>query len=275
MRVLITNDDGIRGPGLRALVEARPPDAEVWVVAPDRERSATGRAITIHKPLRLQPVDMGAGVRAFHLNGTPSDCVKLGLEIMEGAPDAVLSGINRGVNLGTDVMYSGTVAGAIEAAAHDYPAIALSLDADDAEEVEEYKDAAAISWYLAAELIRHGLPDGTLLNVNIPGTGPLKGMRVTRLGGRPWKDVLHERTDPRGRAYWWLAGERADVAQEDPSTDLASVGSGYVSVTPIQFDLTQYEAMDAVRAWDLALKPRKGPSSAGPNPPPIGKDGQR
>lgn len=260
MRVLITNDDGIRGPGLRALVAARPPGAEVWVVAPDRERSATGRAITIHKPLRLHPVEMGDGVRAFHLNGTPSDCVKLGLEIMEGKPDAVLSGINRGANMGTDVMYSGTVAGAIEAAAHDFPAVALSLDADDADDMEAYEEAAAISWYLAAELVRHGLPKGTLLNVNVPAASP-KGMRVTRLGGRPWKDVLHERTDPRGKAYWWLAGERADVALEDASTDLASVGSGYVSVTPIQFDLTQYEAMDAVQAWSLDLKAVKDPSS--------------
>lgn len=255
MRVLITNDDGIRGVGLKALVDARPANAEVWVVAPDRERSATGRAITIHKPLRIQPVDMGEGVHAFHLNGTPADCVKLGLEIMDKSPDVVLSGINRGANLGTDVLYSGTVSGAIEAAVHDCPAIALSLDSDEAEETQDYVHAARISWYLAERLVHHGLPKGTLLNVNVPAGDNIRGIRITRLGGRPWKDALHKRKDPRGRAYYWLAGERADPKKEDEGTDVATVSAGYVSVTPIQFDLTEYGAMDEVRSWDLTAKP--------------------
>lgn len=253
MRVLISNDDGVRAPGLAALVDARPADADIWVVAPDRERSATGRAITIHKPLRLHPVDMGPGVNAFHLNGTPADCIKLGLEMMEAPPDVVLSGINRGSNMGTDVMYSGTVSAAIEAAVSGYGAIALSLDADEADSVAAYETAARISWYLAKQLVRHGLPAGTLLNVNIPDKGAVQGIRVTRLGARPFKDVLHRRTDPRGRTYYWLAGEREDPGKADELTDLATVGAGYVSVTPIQFDLTDYRAMDEVRRWQLTF----------------------
>lgn len=253
MRVLITNDDGIQGPGLKALVDARPAGAEVWVVAPDRERSATSHAITIHKPLRVDAVDMGTGVRAFHLNGTPSDCVKLGVELIEDAPAVVLSGINRGANLGTDVVYSGTVSGAIEAAVHDLPAIALSLDAGDADDPDMYADAARVGWYLAEQLVEHGLPRGTLLNVNVPAGKPLRGVQVTRLGVRLYKNVLHKRRDPRGRVYYWLAGDVADMDLDDKMTDTASVHNGYVSVTPIQFDLTQYEALDAVRGWGLDL----------------------
>lgn len=254
MRVLITNDDGYTGPGLQALVDNRPAGAEVWVVAPDRERSATGHAITIHKPLRVESIDMGEGVQAFHLNGTPSDCVKLGLEIMDGAPDVVLSGINRGSNMGTDVMYSGTVSGAIEAAIYEHLAVALSLDNLDEDDPGAYERAAEVGWYLAGEVVRHGLPKGTLLNVNVPVTETLQGIRVTRLGARRFKDVLHKRKDPRGRVYYWLAGEIAEVDMADEMTDLASVKSGYVSVTPIQFDLTQHEALDAVQSWNLSLE---------------------
>lgn len=253
MRVLITNDDGIRGPGLKALVDRRPLEAEVWVVAPDRERSATSHAITIHKPLRVNPVDMGEGVHAFHLNGTPSDCIKLGFELMEGTPAVVLSGINRGSNLGTDVMYSGTVSGAIEAAVYDLPAIALSLDAADADDPKDYADAADVGWYVAKQLVRHGLPKGTLLNVNVPSGRRLQGMQVTRLGARRYENVLHKRRDPRGRVYYWLAGDVTDMDLDDKMTDTACVRNGYVSVTPMQFDLTQHAALDAVRSWSLDL----------------------
>lgn len=251
MRVLITNDDGIRGPGLQALVDKRPPGVEVWVMAPDRERSATGHAITIHKPLRVHPVDMGEGVRAFHVNGTPSDCVKLGLELMEAAPDVVLSGINRGCNMGTDVMYSGTVSGAIEAALYKYPAMALSLDKMDADVPADYDDAAEASWRLAEKLVQHGLPTGTLLNVNFPASKPLHGVSVTSLSGRRFQDVVHKRTDPSGRTYYWLTGDVVDPSEADEMTDAAAVHQGYVSVTPIHFDLTAREALDVVRSWGL------------------------
>lgn len=249
MRVLITNDDGIRAPGLRALVDARPDDAEVWVMAPDRERSATGQAITIHKPLRVDAVPFGEGVHGFQLNGTPSDCVKVGTELMESAPDIVLAGINRGSNLGTDVMYSGTVSGAIEAAIYDIPAIALSLDNFAADEPADYQAAAEVGWTLARRLVDEGLPTGTLLNVNVPALPQPRGWRATRLGMRRYRDVLHRRLDPRGRVYYWMAGEIEDADGDDESVDTVAVRNGYVSITPISFDLTKYEALDAVRAW--------------------------
>lgn len=251
MKVLITNDDGIRGPGLKALVDARPADAEVWVVAPDRERSATSQAITMHKPLRVERTELAPGVHAFHLNGTPSDCVKVGIELMEQPPAVLLSGINRGPNLGTDVVYSGTVSGAIEAAVYDLPAIALSLDDHDAADPRVYKDAAEVGWHLARQLVQHGLPKGSLLNVNVPGAGPLQGVRVTRLGMRRYKNVLHKREDPRGREYYWLAGDVSDIDVDDEMTDTGAVRDGYVSVTPMQFDLTKYSVMDEVQRWNL------------------------
>lgn len=260
MLVLITNDDGIRAPGLKALVDARPADARVWVMAPDRERSATGQAITIHKPLRVDEVDMGEGVRAFHLNGTPSDCIKVATELMDTRPDIVLSGINRGSNLGTDVMYSGTVSGAIEAAIYDIPAIALSLDDFDAYTPRDYETAAAVGWELARQSVRQGLLVGTVLNVNVPRGAQLQGWRATRLGMRRYRDVLHRRLDPRGREYFWMAGEIEDADGDDESIDTVAVARGYVSVTPISFDLTKYEALDDIKDWDVTVP---GPAPTG------------
>jgi len=250
VRVLITNDDGISAPGLKALVDARPEDAEIWVMAPDRERSATGQAITIHKPLRVDEVSMGHGVRSFQLNGTPSDCIKVGSALMEAPPDIVLSGINRGSNLGTDVMYSGTVSGAIEAAIYDIPAIALSLDDDGANDPGDYATAASVGWRLARVLVEKGLPVGTLLNVNVPAGEP-RGWRATRLGMRRYRDVLHRRTDPRGRAYYWMAGEIEDADSDDEGIDTVAVRRGFVSVTPISFDLTKYDALNVVENWTV------------------------
>lgn len=257
MLVLITNDDGIRAPGLQALVDARPADARVWVMAPDRERSATGQAITIHKPLRVDEVDMGEGVQAFQLNGTPSDCIKVATELMDVRPDIVLSGINRGSNLGTDVMYSGTVSGAIEAAIYDIPAIALSLDDFEAYLPQHYEKAAAVGWELARRAVREGLSAGTVLNVNVPARAELKGWRATRLGVRRYRDVLHRRLDPRGREYFWVAGEIEDADGDDENIDTVAVRLGYVSVTPISFDLTKYEALNDIQGWDV---PMPGPA---------------
>ncbi|MFS8582627.1 MAG: 5'/3'-nucleotidase SurE [Limnochordales bacterium] len=264
MRVLITNDDGIRAPGIQALVEARPEGAEVWVMAPDRERSATGQAITIHKPLRVDEVPMGPGVKAFQLNGTPSDCVKVATALMDARPDIVLSGINRGSNLGTDVMYSGTVSGAIEAAIYDFPAIALSLDDYDAYTPDRYETAAAAGWRLARLLVERPLAAGTVLNVNVPA-GRIRGWRATRLGLRRYRDVLHRRFDPRGKAYYWMAGEIEDADSDDESIDTVAVRRGYISVTPITFDLTNYGALETVETWVIDTL-AKSPDAAGRAP---------
>lgn len=253
MLVLITNDDGIRAPGLAALVKARPAHAEVWVMAPDRERSATGQAITLHKPLRVDKVPLEPGVTAFQVNGTPSDCVKVATELMERRPDIVLSGINRGSNLGTDVFYSGTVSGAREAAMYDIPAIALSLDDYDAEVPQHYAAAAQVGWALAGRMLQGGLPPGTMLNVNVPKGPEILGWRATRLGMRRYRQVLHRRMDPRGREYYWMAGEIEDVDGDDASVDTAAVRQGFVSVTPISFDLTHYAALDLLREWRMDM----------------------
>ncbi|MBO8140965.1 MAG: 5'/3'-nucleotidase SurE [Firmicutes bacterium] len=258
MRVLLTNDDGIRAPGLKALVDLRPPDVELWVMAPDRERSATGHAITVHKPLFVDAVDMGQDVRAFQVNGTPSDCVKLGMELFGERPDVVISGINRGPNLGTDVMYSGTVSGAIEAAVGGVPALAVSLDSHSAWAPQDYRVASQIAWYVARKLDEHGLPAGTLLNVNVPAGSEIRGFMVTRLGIRRYRDVLHRRVDPRGRVYYWMAGEAEDVDVDD-ATDAGAVRSGYVSITPMEFDLTKHAAVETVRSWGLDLPDLRAP----------------
>lgn len=260
MLVLITNDDGIRAPGLAALVAARPADAEIWIMAPDRERSATGQAITLHKPLRVDKVPFEPGVTAFQLNGTPSDCVKVATELMERRPDIVLSGINRGSNLGTDVFYSGTVSGALEAAIYDIPAIALSLDDYDANDPEDYATAARVGWTLAQWVLQVGLPPGTLLNVNVPKGPNIRGWCATRLGLRRYRKVLHRRLDPRGREYYWMAGEIEDLDGDDETADTVAVRRGYVSITPISFDLTHYKALDMVRSWQLDIL---GPAPAG------------
>ncbi|HEY8417223.1 MAG TPA: 5'/3'-nucleotidase SurE [Limnochordales bacterium] len=263
MQVLITNDDGIQAPGLLALVAARPRDCRLWVVAPDRERSATGHAITVHKPLFLTPVDMGEGVEAFHVNGTPSDCVKLGVELMERPPAVVVSGINRGGNLGTDVLYSGTVSGAIEAAVTGLPALAVSLNSHEARQPEDFALAARVAWYLVEHLVARGLPPGTLLNVNVPPGNDLKGFRVTRLGIRRYRDVFHRRVDPRGRVYYWMAGQVEDLDDGDLNTDTGAVRAGFVSVTPIEFDLTKYAALDVVRDWQLDMAALTAPGEEG------------
>lgn len=252
MLVLLTNDDGIRAPGLKALVDRRPADVRLWVVAPDRERSATGAAITVHKPLFVGRYPLGEGVEAMHVNGTPSDCVKLAVDLLEEPPAVVISGINRGANLGTDVLYSGTVSGAIEATVAGLPALAVSLDSHAAETPESYGLAAEVAWYLARLVAERGLPAGTLLNVNVPAVEP-RGFRVTRLGIRRYRDVFDRRVDPRGRVYYWMAGEVEDLDEGDISTDTGAVRAGYISVTPIEFDLTKYAAMDVVRDWNLDL----------------------
>lgn len=248
MNILVTNDDGFQAPGIRALAHALAELGRVVVVAPDRERSATGHAITMHKPLRVHEVDLGAGIEAYHVNGTPSDCVKLGVEALMGErPDLVFSGINNGGNLGTDVLYSGTVSGAVEGAIQGIPSAALSLVTG---AVEDYSGAAAFARQLAVRMARHGLPPDTLLNVNVPGIPPeeIEGVRVTRLSIRRYRDLFHRRTDPRGQVYYWMAGLAVDL-DASPDTDSAAVRDGFISITPIHFDLTHMELLDELRGW--------------------------
>jgi 5'-nucleotidase len=253
VRVLITNDDGVHAEGLMALKAALDTVAEVTVVAPDRPRSACGHSITLHKPLRLVPARLADGSQAWASNGTPSDCVTLALlDLMWGAPpDIVFSGINQGPNLGWDLTYSGTVSAAMEGAIAGFQSVAISVAWRFRRVVEEeegppppidYTWAAAYAVELARHLERHPLPDHTLLNVNVPHVPPL-GTRVTRQGIRRYPSKLEKRTDPMGRAYYWLGGDDpVDVHEE--GTDVKAIAEGCISVTPVQLDLTDGGLVD-------------------------------
>lgn len=242
--LLVTNDDGIDAPGLVALEEAAAAIGEAVVVAPDRERSGAGHALTLLGPLRV----VRRGARRFQVDGTPTDCVHLGVfNLTSGRePDAVLSGINRGLNVGDDVTYSGTVAAALEATLLGIPAIAFSVERD-AEGGADYAAAAALVAPLVDRVLRRGLPSGVFLNVNLPAEPP-KGVRITRQGTRTYRAAVVERLDPSGRPYYWIAGADTTPAGE-PDGDHEAIREGYVSITPLQANLTYEPALENLSSW--------------------------
>ncbi len=251
MQVLVTNDDGIQADGLATLVKKLSSTAKVTVVAPDREMSAMSHAITVTRPLRVtEYLDFGGGVKAYAVDGTPSDCVKLAVDVlMEERFDIVVSGINSGPNLGTDVLYSGTVSGAIEGVISGLPAIAVSAASYDQ---YNYEQAAVFATKLVSLVNKHGLPEDTLLNVNVPvpnGSAELP-VRITRLGKRRYVNVFDKRTDPRGREYYWLAGDPQDYHNDD-CVDTAAVSQGYISVTPLYLDWTSNKLLSELKSWSL------------------------
>jgi 5'-nucleotidase len=246
--ILVSNDDGIHSEGLTALADALRDLGEIVVVAPDRERSAVSHALTLHRPLRVVPA--GSGRHA--VDGTPTDCVNLAINgILPRRPVLVVSGINKGANLGDDVTYSGTVSAAMEGTLLGVPSIAVSLVGRD-----EYRfDAAArCAARLAAWVLERGLPPDTLLNVNVPplpeGVDP-RGLALTRMGRRRYGDAIVEKLDPRGRKYYWIGGEELSFEEEE-GTDFHAISQGLISVTPIHLDLTNYKSFDALRALDRA-----------------------
>ncbi|HEU4384091.1 MAG TPA: 5'/3'-nucleotidase SurE [Anaeromyxobacteraceae bacterium] len=244
MRLLLSNDDGVHASGLRALVAAFPGD-EVWVVAPDREQSASSHSISLHRPLRLHEV----GPRRFSVDGTPTDAVYMAVNhVMRGKrPDLVLSGINHGPNLGNDVLYSGTVAAAREAALLGVNAIAVSL-ASTAPPVA-FEDAAAFAAALARRIAAYPPPAPTLLNVNVP-PGPVKGYRFARLGRRTYGQEVVEKLDPRGRRYYWIGSESS--WEDVPNSDCTTVfEEGLASVTPLHLDTTHDAMLSEMRNWTL------------------------
>lgn len=252
MRLLLTNDDGVFAAGLEALRQAMVDLAEtVYIIAPDRERSATGHSITVHRPLRVREASFQPGhCHGWIVDGTPADCVKLGLDsLLPQPPDLVISGINYGPNLGTDVLYSGTVSAAMEGLINGVPAMAVSL-AGHGE--PQFDQAAAFVRRFVPLLLqqRERLGSGTLLNVNVPPGTPL-GFRVTRLGNLRYADAVTRRTDPRGRDYYWMAGKPFSPDDEDPDTDVGAVKNGYISITPVHFDLTDYQALDVIKHWAI------------------------
>lgn len=236
--ILITNDDGVYSPGIDALFRALDPVAEVWVFAPDRERSAVGHGISLHLPLRVKQ----QRERWFMVDGTPADCVLLAIRRLLGRrPDLVVSGINNGANLGDDVTYSGTVAGAREAMLLGVPSIAVS---DVSFNPQHWDTAGAMAAKISQYVLEHGLPPETILNVNVPDVplNQIQGISVTRMGRRIYEDEVLERIDPRGVPYYWIGGAAQDHPF-DTGTDLEAVAHNRVSVTPLKRDYTHYDLL--------------------------------
>ena len=251
IHILITNDDGIHAEGLQYLssyLHESSSGLKLSIVAPDRERSAVGHAITMHKPLRVENINFlhNPALSGYSVNGTPSDCVKLAVEaILENKPDLVISGINRGSNLGTDVLYSGTVSAAVEGLIMGIPSIAVSLTKKGEE--GDYRYAARFISKLIPAIINSDLKPTTLLNVNVPAdTGSIKGVRATSLGSRRYSNTFEKRTDPRGMFYYWMAGEVVEDESEGADSDTKAVREKYISVTPIHFQLTDKAALSTL-----------------------------
>lgn len=253
MRILLTNDDGISAKGIQVLCKSLSDIAEISVVAPDGNRSAVGHGITLEHPILLKEVEMECGgVFGYAISGTPADCVKLAIQgSLVPMPDIVISGINQGQNLGTDVLYSGTVSAAIEGAQQGVPAIAVSLTDY---EYDDFGYAASFTKKLCLYLAGQGLPKDTLLNVNVPPlpAGEIKGVRVTKLCMMRYINVFETRIDPKGRKYFWQGGEVLEDGCRDPETDIEAIRNKEVSVTPIHFDLTNYRIMNQVKEWRLS-----------------------
>lgn len=251
MRILITNDDGVHAEGILALKQALEPLGEVFVVAPDRPRSASGHSITLHKPLRLKTVKLADGSKAYASNGTPADCVSLGLGIvMEHRCDFLISGINSGANLGWDLTYSGTVSAAIEGAILGVRSLAISVCELTEGEILRYDGAGWAARELVSKLSKHEIPKHTLFNANVPNLAPdrIKGFQVTRQGSRQYSDRLLPREDPWGQPYYWLGGSLVDERAQE-GTDVHAIQSHFVSITPVHLDLTAYTLLDATREW--------------------------
>jgi 5'-nucleotidase len=240
--ILVSNDDGVHAPGLAALAEALRSVGDVFVVAPDRERSAVGHALTLHRPLRVEAL----GRRRFAVNGTPTDCVNLAIQgMLPRRPDVVVSGVNAGANLGDDVTYSGTVSAAMEGTLLGVPALAVSLVG--AGRGADFGPAARAAAALARRLLREPGSGVTLLNVNVPRGRP-RGLRVTRLGRRAYSSPAVVREDPRGNRYYWIGGG-PPTWEEGPDTDVSAVRAGFISVTPLDLDLTSQRGLEALRGW--------------------------
>ena len=247
MRIMVTNDDGIAAPGIKALAEALTLLGEVTVVAPDRERSAAGHSLTLHSPLRVFELRQG-----WHaVDGTPTDCVNMGIHsLLPFRPDLVVSGINHGGNMGDDITYSGTVAAAMEANLMGIPALAVSLATYGA--TSNFEDAAQAILPVIREFIRNGLPGDTFLNINVPDR-PLAEIRhplITRQGKRSFVGKIVDKIDPRGRKYYWIGSEEPSFMDKE-GTDFNAVGAGHVSVTPLHLDLTNYRALETLSKWNL------------------------
>lgn len=244
MKILVSNDDGVLAPGIRILARHLEAIAEIEVVAPDRNRSGASNSLTLTRPLTVRKMDNGH----YSVEGTPTDCVHLALTgFLESDTDMVVSGINDGANLGDDTLYSGTVAAAMEGRYLGLPAIAVSMAGS---EIQHYETGAIIATQLVMKLKTHSLPSQTILNVNVPDVpiGEIKGMQVTRLGTRHSAEKMIKDHDPRGRPIYWI-GRPGLEADSGVGTDFHAVNAGYVSITPLHLDMTNYKMFDQLSSW--------------------------
>lgn len=248
--ILVTNDDGITAPGIRALIDVMKELGEVWVVAPDKPQSAMGHAITINNTLFCEEINIDNGPqREFSCSGTPVDCVKLAIDqIMPRKPDLCVSGINHGSNSSINVIYSGTMSAAVEAGVEGIPAIGFSLS--DFSWGADFSSILKHVKQIASEVLKHGLPEGNVLNVNFPKTDHLKGMKVCRQAKARWEEEFDPRTDPRGRNYYWLTGKFVNLDKGE-DTDEWALANDYVAIVPIQFDLTAHHLIQQLNTWNL------------------------
>jgi 5'-nucleotidase len=253
MHILVTNDDGVQAPGLLALAQEMRKLGKVTVFAPDRNWSASGHVKTLERPIRVSETMLADGTSAFASDGAPSDCVALPLLGFIDKVDLVVSGINPYSNIGHDVTYSGTVTAAMEAVIAGVPGLAFSLASQDkpSNVPADYGPAAQVARLVAQKVIAEGLPEGVVLNVNVPylSIEAMKGFIVTRQGLRVYRDALDRRIDPRGRPYYWIGGD-APTGVNEKGTDVGALTEGYVSITPLQLDLTNYKALDVLRKWE-------------------------
>jgi 5'-nucleotidase len=244
--ILVTNDDGIHSPGIAALMQAMREVGDTWVVAPDRERSAVGHSLTLHRPLKAEQI----GEQMFSVNGTPTDCVALAIQkLLPRRPDLVASGINKGANLGDDVTYSGTVSAAIEGTILSVPSFAISLAGDRPFHFDVALPAAV---EVARYILNTSLPYDTLLNVNVPniGSDAIRGMKMTKQGKRVYDNAIQEIFSPWGDKHYWIGGGQP-YWEHGEDMDIQAVVDGYVSVTPIHLDLTSYEALAMLKKSSL------------------------
>lgn len=251
MYILVTNDDGVTAPGLLALKQALQSLGEVIVVAPDHNWSVTGHTKTMHKPLRVTKTALADGSSAFATDGTPSDCVALVmLGLLNEKPALIVSGINPHANLGQDLTYSGTVAAAMEGAINNVPSLAVSIDGEGDAEID-LASAADFAMRAARRVLATSLPEDTFLNINVPAipAQEIRGVRITRLGKRIYRDELIERQDPQGKNYYWIGGE-PPTGVEEQGTDVWAVAHRFVSITPVHLDMTSHALIDPLKKWE-------------------------
>ncbi|MBN2543510.1 5'/3'-nucleotidase SurE [bacterium] len=253
MPILVTNDDGIFAPGLNALVDELVKIDEVVIVAPDREQSSVGHAITLSRPLRITSNSRSDKITSYAVNGTPADAVKLALKvILKEKPSVLVSGINRGANTGTALIYSGTVSAATEGTMMGIPSIAISLSTY---EEGEFEFAAKFARVATRLVLEKGLPKGIYLNINVPDIeeSEIKGVKITKQGTAYFADFFEKRLDPRSRQYYWMAGTM-ESDDEDKNNDYHLVRDGYITITPVHYDLTAYPYMDELSSWEFEEK---------------------